>query len=225
LAQRGSQYWIQRFVNEKPIALAERIVCQSASLASFASGPIEWKSPLATNGYYEYRDDFLEPLGLNDQAQKLQEHWPRRGPKWDALALVPTSEGKKGVLLVEAKAYPGESLGPGTRAEGDAYEQISRSLVTTKLFVGVSPETDWLGATYQLANRIAFLHFLLVTCNVPTWLVLINFVNDRTHRPTSMVNWGNHCRSLWKQMGVAPQCRLLDRIVSVFPDVSHWPSL
>ena len=62
---------------------------------------IEWKSPVESDDYAEYRDGaFIELMKLKQDEIKLEEFWPSYGPQWDALAL--TNKGS--VILVEAKA-------------------------------------------------------------------------------------------------------------------------
>ncbi|GAH61868.1 unnamed protein product, partial [marine sediment metagenome] len=48
---------------------------------------IDWRSPLQSDDYAEYRDqDFLRRLGiLNKMKYPLSNFWPDNGPQWDAL--------------------------------------------------------------------------------------------------------------------------------------------
>lgn len=69
-AARGSQLWLQRFVNEQPRALNEAIIDVASVLAGQT---IEWVSPLAAEGYVEYRDQaFLEKLGIQLSERSLE---------------------------------------------------------------------------------------------------------------------------------------------------------
>ena len=76
--------------------------------------------------------------------------------------------------------------------------------------------SDWLDGSYQLANRIAFLYFLNEVVRVPTWLALVSFVNDQSHKPTSLPDWRLHQQSLFRGLGIHPGCQLLDRIITLF---------
>jgi len=63
---------------------------------------IDWKSPLQSDDYAEYRDeDFLRKLEiLNNKVEyTLSKFWPDNGPQWDALGV----SGDE-IILVEAKA-------------------------------------------------------------------------------------------------------------------------
>jgi hypothetical protein len=80
------------------------------------------------------------------------------------------------------------------------------------------PVRDWTKPYYQLANRIAFLYFLNVIAEVPAWLILVNFVNDRTHKPTSLEQWLEHYRVMLLTLGITEDRPLFSRIALVFPE-------
>jgi hypothetical protein len=212
-AEKGSRHCLQRYVEHRPEDLRDLIICHSASLGAFESEAWQWKSPLRSEEYYEYRDDFLEPLGLAHYQAELRRFWPKNGPQWDALALLSGKTGP-GVLLVEAKAHPRELSTP-CDASPASRERIQAAMETVRVYMN-GESSDWLGWSYQLANRIAFLYFLNEVVGVPTWLALINFVNDRSHRPTNLPEWRLHHQSALRSLGIHPGCRLLDRMVPLF---------
>ena len=220
-ATHGSRYWIQRYVNEQPETLNVLAISGSPTLSVFGPSVVTWKSPLAQENYREYRDGFLQVLGLEEHAAKRQQFWPATGPQWDALATIDNDHGEHGVLLVEAKAYPSESFGDGSDANGESRTLIARSLDTVKRYCGVAPETDWTGRAYQIANRLAFLYFLEEVCHVPTWLLFVNFINDSSHHPTSMAQWVEHYTRLFRELGLHSKSPLLARTIIVFPDAAE----
>jgi hypothetical protein len=68
---KGSQRWLQWLVNQAPDCLDEQI----------GLGRIDWRSPLQTDDYAEYRDQaFLDLLGVNLQTRPLRTFWPLGGP-------------------------------------------------------------------------------------------------------------------------------------------------
>jgi hypothetical protein len=219
-ATHGSRYWIQRYVNEQPETINDLAIGSSPTLSAFMPSVVTWKSPLAKEDYREYRDGFLEAVGLAEHAGERQRFWPKTGPQWDALATIKNDHGEHGVLLVEAKSYPSESYGGGSDANDESRTLIARSLDTVKAYCGVPPETDWMGRAYQTANRLAFLYFLDEVCHVPTWLLFVNFVNDSSHHPTSMAQWAEHCPRLLRELGLHCRAPLLSRTIMVFPDVA-----
>jgi len=150
--KRGSLKWIQRAVNEQWPSLNQPIAERFADDAS-----IKWLSPIATDGYAEYRDAaFLSRIGQASLAN-LGDYWLVRGPQWDALAT--TSRGD--ILLVEAKAHYAEMCSPGTAASAASRLMINKTLTGLAQHLGASPKrASWSDHFYQLANRLAHLQFL-----------------------------------------------------------------
>jgi hypothetical protein len=75
---------------------------------------IDWRSPLQSDDYAEYRDqDFLRRLGiLNKIKYSLSDFWPNNGPQWDALGISDDE-----IILVEAKANISEMVSSGIGAK------------------------------------------------------------------------------------------------------------
>src|SRR6266540_4188718 len=147
LCAKGSQRWVQWFVNHAPQALDERI----------GLGPIDWRSPRADDDYAEYRDAaFLERLDLALPHRPLTAFWPRGGPQWDALGRAVSGE----VVLVEAKAHLLELYSPASAAAEPSLSLIRQSLAEAASALNVREGLDWSGKFYQYANRIAYAWFL-----------------------------------------------------------------
>ena len=125
---------------------------------------INWKSPLQSDDYAEYRDeDFLKKLGkLNEIKYPLIDFWPKRGPQWDALSVRDDKDDKEyEVILVEAKANIPEMVSPGTGAKNpQSIKKIRNSFDEVKKYLSVSNTIDWTGTFYQYVNRIAHLFYL-----------------------------------------------------------------
>ena len=212
--EKGSKYHIQRFVNERTAELNNGIVGASPTLLAFGPKSISWKSPLKDEGYYEYRDDFLGPLGLEEHENALREFWPSQGPQWDGLGVVASGE-SRGYLLVEAKAHPEETHSASGATAPASVAKIKGVFDTVQAHMGIAG-TDWIKGHYQLANRIAFLYWLNVVINVPSWLVLLNFVNDTTYKPTDLSTWIEAERRLFADLGLHPDAPLLGRVITLF---------
>src|SRR5687767_5898935 len=114
-AAAGSQRWLQVAVNRSPNLLLDvlRPVLQLGS-----DETIEWRSPLAADGFRVYRDTAaLRQLGIGSLPKRqLAEFWPQRGPVWDALGK--TSDDR--YIFVEAKAHVSEAVSPPSRANADS---------------------------------------------------------------------------------------------------------
>jgi hypothetical protein len=186
-AAKGSRLQIQRAVEENRRALDDAIL---GAFADLAGAELEWRSPLAQDGYREYRDsEFLARIGRSDLGRALSAFWPRRGPFWDALAVVHRPERPDGVLLVEAKAHPDEiERGTGSAATApESTATIMSALAWLAADLGVldADLEQWMrGPGYQHVNRVAYARWLNEQ-GVDTWLVHVLFANDRTHRPSA----------------------------------------
>jgi hypothetical protein len=184
-AAKGSRLQIPRAVDENRAALDAAIV---GAFDDLAGAELEWRSPLAEDGYREYRDtEFLARLGRSDLGTALTAFWPRRGPFWDGLAVVRRPDRPDGVLLVEAKAHPDE-IEKGTGSTATAPEStatIMSALAWLAADLGVldADLESWMrGPGYQHVNRVAYARWLNEQ-GVDTWLVHVLFAHDRTHRP------------------------------------------
>ncbi len=211
---RGSLKWIQRAINCHPHVLDREI---AAALGE--TGSIEWKSPLQSDDYAEYRDGaFLDRIGHGDLRRALSEFWPLRGPQWDALGT--TASGK--VLLVEAKAHIGEICSPASGASATSLHKIERALAATASHMGAkSPRAPWIKAFYQLANRFAHLYFLREN-KVSAWLVLVNFIcDDEMKGPQTPAEWEAAYKIVAHVMGLPWPNQLSKYVLHLYPSVAQ----
>jgi uncharacterized protein (DUF4415 family) len=202
-ARKGSQWNIQEYVNWGARELNDVVRNEVAQLRK---ADLEWVSPLARDGFKEYRDaDFLSRVGLATHAESLADFWPVRGPLWDALAIVGRGgNDRPGVLLVEAKSYTSEMHGRGSRAKAQAsVKKIQSALEQTCRWLGVSAVPDsWTGPLYQHANRLAHLYWLNEIAGVDAWLVFCLFADDRTHRATTRRDWVEAISNTTRELGL-----------------------
>ncbi len=225
-ALRGSQRWLQLAVNRCPDVIDDAI---SKAMGLGKDESIEWRSPLESEDFIEYRDQaFLERLGLSPQRRKLSDFWPARGPVWDGLAR--TSAGRS--LLIEAKSNIPEFDSSPTGASGRSLTKIRAALEETKSFLRITSETDWTNCFYQYANRLAHLYFLRELNGIDATLVFIYFTGDTTVPgvdPVSCDGWEAAIDLATNHLGVrstSPWIR--ENVFDVFIDVDdlshvHWP--
>ena len=190
-ATRGSLRWVQHFVNEG----------KSVLVAAIGIGPIQWRSPLANDGFAEYRDSsFLDLLGVELPRRSLSSFWPAQGPHWDALGRAESGE----VVLVEAKAHVGEILTPGSQASADTLLLIRQSLDETAKHLGaLSGSVDWSQRFYQYTNRLAHAYLLNELNGLSTLLVFLYFIGDREmDGPTSRREWDAALAVLHEALGL-----------------------
>ncbi|GAG66797.1 unnamed protein product [marine sediment metagenome] len=179
---------------------------------------IDWKSPLKTDDFAEYRDKgFLIRLGiLNEIKYPLSNFWPDNGPQWDALGV----SGDE-MILVEAKANIPEMVSPGTKAEPGTRKRIENSLNELKKYLNISNGTDWTGTFYQYVNRIAHLYYLREKNDIKAHLLFIYFINDVTvHGPKTKDEWLGAIQTMECYLGLDKKHKLRKYIHDIFIDVN-----
>jgi len=222
-ADQGSRLYLQEHMTHAQGELSELTIAASPSLLAFvkSKSKIEWKSPLPKMDFYEYRDDFLKVLSLEQEREHeaneaLRKFWPKNGPQWDGLAIVKGDNGELGLLLVEAKAHITE-----TKSDLKAESQVSIDLINQSMAIAQGhyglKQTNWTRNHYQLGNRIAFLYFMNEIVRIPTWLALLNFT-DGNYKTTSRGEWLAHYHEIYSDMGIDHAAhKLLNYVIQVFP--------
>lgn len=191
IASAGSQLQTQLYVHKRTALLDDAIRAQFPELSDAS---FEWRSPLAADGYREFKDAaFLKAVGLDAHADALKAFWPASGPRWDALAVVHgPGDVEPGVLLIEGKSYPNEML-KGSSVASPAgtpnRKLIDDALTWTQEQLRVTGKSvaDWTGPLYQNANRLAHLSWLR-SRGVRAWLVHLLFTED-PHGATTEAEW------------------------------------
>jgi hypothetical protein len=204
-ATRGSQRWIQIFINERPDILKKQI----------GLGNINWLSPLKSDEFAEYRDKaFLDLLGISLKKRSLSDFWPSRGPQWDALGMSEAGE----TILVEAKAHVQEIFSPPTNASPESLKLIHKSLAETASAFRAQPGIDWSRRFYQYANRLAHAFLLQELNDIPTRLLFIYFTGDsEMNGPETVSQWQAVIESLHEELGI--KGRVPAYILDVFIEV------
>jgi len=179
---------------------------------------IDWKSPLESDDYAEYRDeDFLEKFGiLNKMKYPLSNFWPDYGPQWDALGVSDDE-----IILVEAKANIPEMVSPGTGAKNpQSIKKIRNSLDEVKKYLSVSNTIDWTGTFYQYVNRIAHLYYLREKNKIKAYLLFIYFINDvSVNGPKTKDEWLGAIQTMECYLGLAKKHKLGKYIHYIFLDI------
>lgn len=218
--RKGSQHLIRHWINNETNNLNQMILSNSLSLLQFGT-EVEWVSPIEADQFKEYQDDFLDFIIESDEKvnvyQKLREFWPSNGPVWDGIGIV-SNEKEKGLLLVEAKAHVGETKSSMKAKSLDSREKIIARVVEVKSAFGSNSAVEvWMNQYYQLANRLCFLYFLNEKLHIPTWLVLCNFVDDQTYKPTSIETWLQHTQHVFNHMQIDSKSPLMSKVITIYP--------
>jgi hypothetical protein len=209
---------MQLLVNDVPHLLDQAI---GRHLNFTPPDKIAWLSPLAQDGYAEYRDEtFLSRIEADVRTTPLSSFWPAQGPQWDALGR--TSRGEP--ILIEAKAHIPELLSPPTQATGRSLTAIHSSLDRVKRAVGSRAAADWSRVHYQYTNRLAHLYFLRRLNRIPAYLVFVHFLNDADMKgPRTAEEWVGALRLVHAQLGI-DEVRLAkafdEAVIDIFIDVA-----
>jgi hypothetical protein len=183
-------------VREYPDVLGTAI----ADAFGWLDGTIDWRSPRQDDDYAEYYDQaFLDRLGVDDLTMPLEEFWPKSGPRWDGLAR--TMNGK--LILVEAKAHIDEAVDFRSKASPEALRRIEKRLDEAKSAFHASIDSCWHAPLYQMANRLAHLHYLAGINGKDAYLVFIDFANaPDVPQPASREEWQGATRLAHKCLGL-----------------------
>ena len=216
-ATRGSQRWLQDLVNDCPELLDAAIRRETSEIST----PIRWVSPLADDGFAEYRDaEFLDRLGVRLNDVPLDEFWPSRGPQWDALGK--TRDGQ--IILLEAKAHVEEMVGSPTRASPESRALIRESLKSVKRHVKSRSTARWPTSFYQYNNRLAHLYLLRTLNGIPAFLVNLHFLNAdemasaSTVVPKTVDEWKSAITLQERFLGIRPKHALSRYAIHAFVD-------
>jgi hypothetical protein len=206
---KGSQGRIQWVVNNVPELLNEPI----------GVGTIDWRSPIASDNYAEYRDDaFLKRLGVTLPKRSLESFLPRVGPQWDALGRAESGE----IVLVEAMTHLNDLYSPATAASESSLTQIQQSLRETAFGLGVPDGFDWSKQFYQYTNRLAHAYLLDVINGIPTRLAFVHFIGDAdVGGPPTRIEWETAITAVRHAIGLPEVPRF---VVDVFIDVREGPA-
>jgi hypothetical protein len=195
-ASRGSQRWIQLAVNQRP-AVLHQALRRSGILQ--AGEDVEWRSPLRTDGFREYRDgSALAAAGIKTLRRSLLDFWPRRGPVWDAIGVCGGAP-----IFVEAKAHIPETVSRGSRASESSLKLIGESLIQARRWYAPKARREGPELFYQYRNRLAHHFFLRQLNELDARLVFLYFVNARdVNGPATDLEWKGAIRLIHAALGL-----------------------
>lgn len=165
----------------------------------WTGGSIEWFSPIKETGYEEYVDDTfwsgcLQPgaksfwVGL----QKPARFWPKGGPNWDGLAVLTKTDGKKVLLLFEAKAHSYELKSSCGAVDASSLSEIKGRIEQAFREARIDCENDPLKNYYQFSNRFAYISTLRKS--IDACCIYLYFANDPywdlSNDKTDVERWG-----------------------------------
>lgn len=213
--EKGSKFWMQMIPNTPLANEFDRLV----------GDEVRWLCPLENEEYKEYElreKPICEALGI-EEPETAFSFWPRRQPQWDGIAV---SEKSGTLYIVEAKAHLKE-----LESRCSAGEESKRIILDAMKSVHDAqyPDGDfclWENGYYQLGNRLTFLQ-KMKELNLEKYpnvkLVLLNFVNDYTYRPTDLASWKDDYKKVFSLMTGTEN--VPDDVIVMYCDVNTTWSL
>jgi len=152
--------------------------------------------------------DFLPPKLQKKISENWKKYWPKNGQNWDAILycspLVPNSPLEDQWIIVEAKAHIKELESPCQAKDKESVKKIESAFEATQHF-NIKPNNSWFKQYYQLANRLAFINFLLdngIQCS----LLNIYFINGWANKPEKNVlnigTWKEAINAEYSYLGI-----------------------
>ena len=126
----------------------------------------------------DFLKDKMDKIKFENLQSNWEKYWSSRGnsPNWDGIILHKYRNTKEWIL-VEAKAHLGEIE---SKTKSASNLNIQNAFKETQKNFGIS-NNDWFGKYYQLANRLAFINFLLDN-KINASLLYIYFINGYEKR-------------------------------------------
>ncbi len=152
-----------------------------------------------------------------------KDYWPQKGnsQNWDAIFM----HGGE-YVLIEAKAHMKEMKQSCGATSDSSIKKIAEAFIETKNYFQIETKNNWLCEYYQLANRLAFVKFLLGN-NIRASLLNIYFVNgyikrnvknktliDKTKNVESESDWKKAINIQYEYLGIK-HTKAMDHINSV----------
>ena len=212
----GSEYHLLRFLGRHRNYL-NSLILSSTNINLELDYDMEWLD----FGYIKDTVFDKEPTGIEflthgdtkiyeNVKKKWIQYWPQTGnsQNWDGVIylhpLVPKSKKIEKWVVIEAKARL-EELQSKTGAGKESRKIIEKAFKETKDYFGIQTKNNWLENYYQLANRLAFLHFMQLN-NVDVTLLNIYFINgwsnDLKKNVTSKKVWEKKIKEEYDYLGI-----------------------
>jgi hypothetical protein len=209
----GSEYQLLRFLGHHRQEL-DRLIIKNTKINENLEYNMEWldypkdKKRKSLDGEY-IGLEFLDKKLLNKVSGNWKKYWPKNGPNWDGIIycspIVPNSSLEDKWIIVEAKAQIKELESPCQAENKESKKQIEEAFFVTQRRFNIKTENSWLKQYYQLANRLAFINFMLdngIQCS----LLNIYFINGWPNKPEKNVmnigTWKEKIHEEYSYLGI-----------------------
>lgn len=170
--------------------------------------------------------NFLTETDYSKVVDAWKQFWPQGGKSmnWDAAGYT-TVNNRNQYILVEAKAHTGEIKSDCGADPDKSIELIDKAFSYTKNWLGITSKNDWKKTYYQMANRLAMIHFLIYH-DMPAKLVNIYFCGDKHQDlkkssicPANKDEWKGALDAQYKYLGLTEAMRDKAGMVDLYIDV------
>jgi len=210
----GSEYQLLRFLGHHRNEL-EQYILKQTKINENLEYSIDWldypKDAKRKSLDGEYVGlDFLN----NDLKKRLsgnwKKYWPQTGrpPNWDGIIycspVAPNSSLEDKWIIVEAKANLKE-LESSSGADKESKKQIEEAFEQTQKRFNIKAKNSWLNKYYQLANRLAFINFMLdngIQCSLLNIYFINGWPNDPERNVTKIEAWKERIRDEYSYLDI-----------------------
>ena len=208
----GSEYQLLRFLGHHRNELEQYILKQTKinENREYSIDWLDYPKKEAQDGEYVGLD-FLN----NELKKKLtgnwKKYWPQTGmpPNWDGIIycspVVPNSSLEDKWIIVEAKAHLKELDPPSGVKSKESKKQIEEAFEQTQKRFNIKAKSSWLNKYYQLANRLAFVNFMLdngVQCSLLNIYFINSWPNDPEKNVTKIETWKEKIRDEYSYLDI-----------------------
>ncbi|MFA5297647.1 MAG: hypothetical protein WC389_05500 [Lutibacter sp.] len=221
----GSEFQLLRFLGHHRIEF-ESIISKNSRFKE----NLKWLDFPYENHRISMDGEFKGITFLKDRAdypmlqRKWESFWPQKGnsQNWDAVFVH-----KDEYVLIEAKAHMNEVRTNSNATNKESIRLIQNAFILTKEQFEIKSTNDWSKKYYQLANRLAFLKFMIDN-NIKAHLLNIYFLNGYTKRSyenrktiledknvLSQIEWQKTINKQYEYLGIK-ESEIKNYITSIF---------
>ena len=223
----GSEYQLLRFLGHHRQEL-ESYILKNTNINENLLYHMEWldfpKDNTRKSLDGEYTGiGFLPDTLKNKVSNNWKKYWPKKSQNWDAILycspIVPKSKLEDKWIIVEAKAQLKELDSPCKAESEKSIKQIETAFEATQKRFNIKTKDSWLKQYYQLANRLAFVNFMLdngIQCS----LLNIYFLNGWSKKPENNVlkigDWKKAIQAEYSYLGINDNDEVKKYISEIF---------
>jgi len=207
----GSEWHLLRYIGYHRQYLLNKI---ASEIPAFQGYKISLKDVRfsKSNSIFNWENEYkgIDIYSSKTLIDEWTKYWPQTGnvQNWDAIAEIIGKDTDE-LIFIEAKAHLTE-IQSNCGASTGSKTQIENAFAETINYFGLkkSVVSNWLSPFYQMANRLAFLHFLLKN-NIKAHLLFIYFCDDDPNNykgnvicPKDNNGWKNDLTNMYSHLGI-----------------------